>query len=68
MPRSVKNQVLGYVMEQELLVFEDEVSEMNTFLDDDSISDTAIIMTTETLEGGWSVEKRVPASDASEAV
>lgn len=66
--RSVKNQVLGYVMEHELIFSEDEASEMDTFLDDDSVSDTAITMTTETLEGGWSVEKRIPASDASEVV
>ncbi|GMF34688.1 unnamed protein product [Phytophthora fragariaefolia] len=67
-PTSVKNQVLGYVLEHELVFSEDEASEMDTFLDDDSVSETAITMTTETLEGGWSVEKRVPASDASEVV
>ncbi|KAE9020093.1 hypothetical protein PF011_g5567 [Phytophthora fragariae] len=67
-PTSVKNQVLGYVLEQELIFSEDESSEMDTFLDDDSVSETAITMTTETLEGGWSVEKRVPASEASDVV
>ncbi|KAH7476843.1 hypothetical protein PRIC1_000848 [Phytophthora ramorum] len=67
-PSSVKNQVLGYVLEHELIFSEDEASEMDTFLDDDSVSETAITMTTETLEGGWSVEKRVPASEASEVV
>jgi len=62
--------VLGYVLEHELIFSEDEASEMDTFMDDDSASETAITMTTETLEGGWSVtvEKRVPASEASEAV
>ncbi|KUF98437.1 Lysine-specific demethylase 4A [Phytophthora nicotianae] len=65
---SVKNQVLGYVLEHELIFSEDEASEMDTFLDDDSVSDTTITMTTETLEGGWSVEKRVPASEAADVV
>ena len=55
-------------MEHELIYSEDEASDMDTFLGDDSVSDTSITMTTETLEGGWSVEKRVPTSHASEVV
>uniref|UniRef100_A0AAV1UK92 Palmitoyltransferase n=1 Tax=Peronospora matthiolae TaxID=2874970 RepID=A0AAV1UK92_9STRA len=67
-PSSVKNQVLGYVLEHELIVSEDEATEMDTFLEDDSVPDSTVTMTTETLEGGWSVEKRVPASDTSDIV
>ncbi|RLN47827.1 hypothetical protein BBJ28_00001743 [Nothophytophthora sp. Chile5] len=66
-PSSVKNQVLGYVLEHELVFSEDETTEMDTFLSDEGVPETSIIMTTETLEGGWSVEKRVP-SEASEIV
>ncbi|KAI9921618.1 hypothetical protein PsorP6_002186 [Peronosclerospora sorghi] len=58
-PSSVKHQVLGYVMEHELNLSEDDSSEMDTLMNDDSASDTATTMTTETLEGGWSVEKRL---------
>lgn len=63
--RSLKNQILGYVLESELACTEDESTETDSFLPespDGSASMTSVTMTTETLEGGWSVEKRVPST------
>ncbi|TDH70725.1 hypothetical protein CCR75_009092 [Bremia lactucae] len=67
-PASVKNQVLGYMLEHELLLSEDEASEVDAFLDNDTSLKIATTMTTETLEGGWSVEKRIPTCEASDIV
>jgi hypothetical protein len=38
---------------------EDELTETDSFISSDSAMDKAIV-TKETLEGGWSVEKHVP--------
>ncbi|GAB9466587.1 hypothetical protein Gpo141_00003958 [Globisporangium polare] len=67
-PTSLKNQILGYVLESELACTEDESTETDSFLPEspDGSSGASERMSsvtmTETLEGGWSVEKRVPSS------
>lgn len=73
-PRSVKHQLLGYVLEEELVLSDDD-TDLESFLPSDSGASSAAdelvsslspppVVTTETLEGGWSVEKRVPVPDA----
>ncbi|TMW63283.1 hypothetical protein Poli38472_002224 [Pythium oligandrum] len=64
-PASVKHQILGYVLEEDLAYSDDELTEQESFLSS-SPSDTAITMK-ETLDGGWSVETHLP-SDPSQVV
>lgn len=78
-PRSVKNQLLGYVLEEELAFSDDESTEVDSFMASDgggsgsddiaSSHSPPAVVTTETLEGGWSVEKHVPSGgDAARMV
>lgn len=68
----MKNQILGYVLESELACTEDEATETDSFLPESptngssasSLTPSSITMT-ETLEGGWSVEKHVPNDAAA---
>ncbi|KAF1330235.1 Palmitoyltransferase, partial [Globisporangium splendens] len=62
-PTSLKNQILGYVLEEELLCSDDELTEADSFLPD--TPDSLSVTMTETLEGGWSVEKRVPSGGSA---
>ncbi|KAJ0399599.1 hypothetical protein P43SY_008918 [Pythium insidiosum] len=65
-PASVKLQLLGYVLEDELATSDDETTERESFLSTTSASESSVTMT-ETLEGGWSVEKHVP-NDSTDVV
>ncbi|DBA03614.1 TPA: hypothetical protein N0F65_006793 [Lagenidium giganteum] len=57
-PSSVKYQLLGYILEDEMTVSEDELSDFDDLLPAESATEKPITMK-ETLEGGWSVEKHI---------
>jgi palmitoyltransferase len=63
-PTSLKNQILGYVLDSELVGSEDEATETDSFLSESPDAGASVTMT-ETLEGGWSVEKHVPSDSAA---
>ncbi|TYZ68840.1 hypothetical protein PybrP1_011541 [[Pythium] brassicae (nom. inval.)] len=63
-PTSLKNQILGYILESELAGTEDEATETDSFLAESPDVGASVTMT-ETLEGGWSVEKHVPANSTA---
>lgn len=58
-PSSVKDQLLGYVLEEDIILSDDESTEVDSLLDGSTSPEKAVKK--ETLDGGWSVEKHVPA-------
>ncbi|KAG9413899.1 hypothetical protein AC1031_013110 [Aphanomyces cochlioides] len=64
-PESIKDQLLGYALEEMTLVSGDDPTELDGFLPSNAaeMGSGSGGVFTEKLEGGWSVEKHVPKED-----